>query len=80
MTAKRKSAATSNGPPAVPDLADGLELALAPVATAMGEELAGLLAAVLDGRKLKTRDRLADSLIKNLLQSFTFAIQACGRA
>ncbi|WP_148662401.1 hypothetical protein [Paraburkholderia phytofirmans] len=62
MPAKRKSASASTQPPAVPDLADGLKLALAPVATALGEELAGLLAAALDGRKLKTGDRLAEAL------------------
>jgi hypothetical protein len=73
MTAKRKSASKSTEPPAVPDLADGLKLALAPVATALGEELAGLLAAVLDGRKLKTRDRLAEALNQALPEALSKA-------
>jgi hypothetical protein len=66
MTANRKSAAKSTESPVVPDLTYGLKLALAPVATAMGEELAGLLAVMLDGGKLKTRDRLAEALNRAL--------------
>jgi hypothetical protein len=41
---------------------DDLKAALEPVATALTEELAALLAAVLDGRKKKTLDRLSQAL------------------
>src|SRR5260370_25293658 len=55
MPAKRKSASKSTGPPPIHDLADGLKLALAPLATALAQELVALLATEFDGRKLKTR-------------------------
>jgi hypothetical protein len=41
---------------------DDLRAAIEPVATALTEELAALLAAVLDGRKKKTLDRLSQAL------------------
>jgi hypothetical protein len=48
-----------------------LKPALAPIATALTEELAALLAAALDGRKKKTLDRLSQALsdaVPELLQ------------
>jgi hypothetical protein len=75
MTANRKSAAKSTEPPVVLDLAYELKLALAPVATAMGEELAGLLAVMLDGRKLKTSDRLAEALNRALSEALSKAFR-----
>jgi hypothetical protein len=62
MAAKRKSALNSTGQSGIPSPSDGLGPALAPIATARTEELAALLAAVLDGRKKKTLDRLSQAL------------------
>jgi hypothetical protein len=58
-------------PSGFPNPCDDLNPALAPVATALTEELAALLAAVLDGRKRKTLDRLSQALsdaVPELLQ------------
>lgn len=62
MATKRKSGLTSIKPSGVPNLRDDLKPALAPIATALSEELAALLAAVMDGRKKKTLDRLSQAL------------------
>jgi hypothetical protein len=60
MPAKRKSESKSAEPPAIPGLADGLRLVLAPVATILAQELVALLAAEFDGRKRKTLERIAE--------------------
>ncbi|SOE87873.1 hypothetical protein SAMN05446935_8541 [Burkholderia sp. YR290] len=75
MPAKRKSAFNSTEPLATPHLTDGLKLALAPVATALEEELARLLAPVLDGRRVKTRDRLAEALNQALPEALSKAFR-----
>ena len=62
MAAKRKSALNGINLSEIPGPSDGLGAALAPVATALAEELAVLLAAVLDGRKKRTLDRLSQTL------------------
>src|SRR5258708_26312337 len=49
-------------PSGFPSPRDYLKPALAPIATALTEELAALLAAALDGRKKKTLDRLSQAL------------------
>lgn len=58
MPKKRKSASKSSPPLRVQGSRNGLTHALEPVATVLAEELAALLAAVLDGRKKRTLDRL----------------------
>ena len=71
MAAKRKSASKSIDPSGFPSPRDYLKPALAPIATALTEELAALLAAALDGRKKKTLDRLSQALsdaVPELLQ------------
>ena len=71
MAAKRKSASKSIDPSGFPSPRDYLNPALAPIATALTEELAALLAAALDGRKKKTLDRLSQALsdaVPELLQ------------
>jgi hypothetical protein len=71
MAAKRKSASKSINPSGFPSPRDYLKPALAPIAIALTEELAALLAAALDGRKKKTLDRLSQALsdaIPELLQ------------
>jgi hypothetical protein len=71
MAAKRKSASKSINPSGFPSPRDYLKPALAPIATALTEELAALLAAALDGRKKKTLDRLSQALsdaVPELLQ------------
>src|SRR5258708_28967457 len=71
MAAKRKSALKRIDPSRFPSPRDYLKPALAPIATALAEELAALLAAALDGRKKKTLDRLSQALsdaVPELLQ------------
>ncbi|MEA3094588.1 MAG: hypothetical protein QOJ04_5930 [Caballeronia sp.] len=71
MAAKRKSASKSINPSGVPSPRDYLKPALAPIATALTEELAAVLAAALDGRKKRTLDRLSQALsdvVPELLQ------------
>jgi hypothetical protein len=71
MAAKRKSASKGVNPSEFPSPRDYLKPALAPVAAALTEELAALLAAALDGRKKKTLDRLSQALsdaVPELLQ------------
>jgi len=64
MAAKRKSEAKNIAPMGISILRDDLKTALEPVATALSEELAALLAAVLDGRKRKTFDSLRRRLAR----------------
>jgi hypothetical protein len=71
MAAKRKSASKSINPSGFSSPRDYLKPALAPIAIALTEELAALLAAALDGRKKKTLDRLSQALsdaVPELLQ------------
>jgi hypothetical protein len=71
MAAKRRSASKSINPSAFPSARDHLKPALAPIAIALTEELAALLATALDGRKKKTLDRLSQALsdaVPELLQ------------
>jgi hypothetical protein len=71
MAAKRKSASKSINPSEFQSPRDHLKPALAPIAIALTEELAALLAAALDGRKKKTLDRLSQALsdaVPELLQ------------
>jgi hypothetical protein len=71
MAAKRKSASKGVNPSEFPSPRDYLKPALAPVAAALTEELAALLAAALDGRKKRTLDRLSQALsdaVPELLQ------------
>ena len=62
MAAKRKSALKSISPSGTPTLRDDLKRGLAPIATALTEELAALLAAVLDDGRKQTLDRLSQAL------------------
>jgi hypothetical protein len=62
MAAKRKSEGKRISPRDTSRPSDDLKAAIEPVATALTEELAALLAAVLDGRKKKTLDRLSQAL------------------
>jgi hypothetical protein len=62
MAAKRKAASKSIDPSEFRRPRDHLKPALAPIAIALTEELAALLAAALDGRKKKTLDRLSQAL------------------
>ncbi|TDN66795.1 hypothetical protein, partial [Paraburkholderia sp. BL10I2N1] len=62
MATSRKSAFKRINQSEIPGTGDKLGPALAPVATAFAEELAALLAAVLDGRKKRTLDRLSQAL------------------
>lgn len=84
MRKKRKSASKSSPPTGVHGAKNGLEHALGPVATVLTEELAALLAAVLDGRKKKTLDRLSQALsqaMPELLQrAFNDQLLASGAA
>lgn len=84
MAAKSKSASKSINLPGFPSPRDDLKPALAPIATALTEELAALLAAVLDGRKRKTLDRLSQALsdaVPELLQrAFEHELLAGGKA
>ncbi|MGF6923206.1 hypothetical protein OKW28_007403 [Paraburkholderia sp. 40] len=60
MAAKRKSALRSITSSGIPTLREGLKTQLAPIATALTEELAALLAAALDdGRKTDARPSVA---------------------
>jgi hypothetical protein len=54
MAAKRKSEGKNNAARDTSRSSDDLKAAIEPVAIALTEELAALLAAVLDGRKKKT--------------------------
>jgi len=63
--------AALRNPSEFPSPSDYLKPALAPVAAALTEELAALLAAALDGRRKKTLDRLSQALsdaVPELLQ------------
>ena len=62
MAAKRKAEGKHISPSDTSRPGDDLKAAIEPVATALTEELAALLAAVLDGRKKKTLDRLSQAL------------------
>ncbi|MBC8742788.1 hypothetical protein F6X40_40665 [Paraburkholderia sp. UCT31] len=62
MATSRKSALKRINQSEIPGTGDKLGPALAPVAVALAEELAVLLAAVLDGRKKRTLDRLSQAL------------------
>ena len=62
MAAKRKSVVKNIAPKGISIPGDDLKQALKPIATALSEELAALLAAVMDGRKKKTLDRLSQAL------------------
>ncbi len=62
MVAKRKSEMKNLVPTEISIPGDDLKQALKPIATALSEELAALLAAVMDGRKKKTLDRLSQAL------------------
>jgi hypothetical protein len=75
MPAKRKPESKSAEPPAIHGLADGLKLALAPVATILAQELVTLLAAEFDGGKRKTLERIAEVIGQALpdVLSKTFA-------
>ena len=61
MAAKRKSEMKNIAPAGISNPGD-LKQALRPIAAALSEELAALLAAVMDGRKKKTLDRLSQAL------------------
>jgi hypothetical protein len=62
VVAKRKSEMKNIVPPGISIPGDDLKQALKPIATALSEELAALLAAVMDVRKKKTLDRLSQAL------------------
>jgi hypothetical protein len=62
MAAKRKSALRSINPSGTPTPLDDLETQLAPISTALTEELAALLAAVLDDGRKQMLDRLSQAL------------------
>jgi hypothetical protein len=71
MAAKRKSALRSINPSGIPTLRDDLKPQLAPIATALTEELAALLATVLDAGRKQMLDRLSQALsdaVPELLQ------------
>ncbi|MGA7776605.1 MAG: hypothetical protein WCA85_02655 [Paraburkholderia sp.] len=71
MAAKRKSKERNAASGETSRASNELKAAIEPVATALTEELAALLAAVLDGRKKKTLDRLSQALseaVPTLLQ------------
>jgi hypothetical protein len=71
MAATRKSEGKNIASRETTRPSDDLKAAIEPVATALTEELAALLAAVLDGRKKKTLDRLSQALseaVPTLLQ------------
>jgi hypothetical protein len=62
MAAKRKSALRSINPSGIPTPLDDLKTQLAPISIALTEELAALLAAVLDDGSKQTLDRLSQAL------------------
>jgi hypothetical protein len=62
MAGKRKIEGKNVAPGETSRPSDNLKAAIEPVATALAEELAALLSAVLDGRKKKTLDRLSQAL------------------
>ena len=71
MAAKRKSASKSIDLSGNPPLRDDLKPELAPIATALTEELAALLATVLDDGRKQTLDRVSQALsdaVPELLQ------------
>jgi hypothetical protein len=71
MAAKRKSVLRSINPSGIPTLRDDLKPELAPIAIALTEELAALLATVLDDGRKQTLDRLSQALsdaVPELLQ------------
>ncbi|MFP3566632.1 hypothetical protein [Paraburkholderia sp. SIMBA_030] len=71
MAAKRKSVLSSINPSEVPSLRDDLKPELAFIATALTEELAALIATVLDDARKQTLDCLSQALsdaVPELLQ------------
>ncbi|MFM0630459.1 hypothetical protein [Paraburkholderia xenovorans] len=71
MAAKRKSALRSINPSGIPTLRDDLKTEFASIATALTEELAALLATVLDDGRKQTLDCLSQALsdaVPELLQ------------
>jgi hypothetical protein len=71
MPHKRNAAPKETNQHVTASARDDLKASLAPIATALTEELAALLAAVLDGRKRKTLERLSQALsdaVPELLQ------------
>jgi hypothetical protein len=62
MAVKRKSALRSINPSGIPTRFDDLKTQLAPISIALTEELAALLAAVLDDGRKQTLDRLSQAL------------------
>jgi hypothetical protein len=71
MAAKRKSALRNIKPSGIPTLRDDLKPELASIATALTEELAALLATVLDDGRKQTLDCLSQALsdaVPELLQ------------
>ncbi len=82
MPRKRKAAPKVTNQDVAPRTRDDLKPALAPVATALTEELAAPLAAALDGRKKRTLDRLSQALsdaVPELLQrAFEHELLASG--
>jgi uncharacterized protein (DUF2267 family) len=62
MAPKRKSELTSINPSRIATLRDDLKTELAPIATALAEELAAQLAAVLEDGRKQTLDRLSQAL------------------
>jgi hypothetical protein len=83
MAAKRKSALRSINPSGIPTLRDDLKPELASIATALTEELAALLATVLDDGRKQTLDRVSQALsdaVPELLQrAFEHELLACGK-
>ncbi|MFL9898930.1 hypothetical protein PQR71_12335 [Paraburkholderia fungorum] len=62
MAAKRKSAVRTISPSGTPTPLDNLQTHLAPISIALTEELAALLATVLDDGRKETFDRLSQAL------------------
>jgi hypothetical protein len=82
MAAKRKYALTSINPSRIATLLDDFKTELAPIATALTEELAAQLAAVLDDGRKETLDRLSqalsDAVPEFLLRAFEQELLAGG--
>jgi hypothetical protein len=83
MAAKRKSGLKSINPLGIPAIRDSLKPELAPVAIALTEELAALLATVLDDGRKQTLDRvsqaLSDAVPELLRRAFEHELPACGK-
>ncbi|MGF6634138.1 hypothetical protein OKW39_001289 [Paraburkholderia sp. MM6662-R1] len=84
MAAKRKSALRSITPSGIPTLREDLKTQLAPIATALTEELAALLTAALDDGRKQTLDRLSqalsDAVPEFLLEAFEQKMLAAGKS